>query len=123
MNVQIIKKKGKPEWAVIPYKEYEKLLEVFENYEDINYIKASLKAIQEGTEVLVPGEVTFAVLDGTNPVRAWRQYRKIKMTELAKTAGISAAYLSQIETGKRKPTVDTLKSIAKALGIDTDMLI
>jgi DNA-binding XRE family transcriptional regulator len=123
MNVQIIEKNGKPEWAVIPFSEYEKLLEALEDTEDIKDIETNLKAIQEGKEITVPGEVTFAILDGTNPIRAWREFKQIKMNELAGKVGISSAYLSQIENGKRNPTIDTLKSIAKELEIDIEMLI
>ena len=123
MTVQIIEKNGKPEWAVIPYGEYQKLHAALEDADDIKDIEANLKAIQEGAEIAVPGEVTFAVLEGTSPIRAWREYRQVKMNELAKRIGISAAYLSQIENGKRNPTVDTLKAVARELNIDVDMLI
>lgn len=123
MNVQIIEKNGKPEWAVIPYSEYEKLQEAMEDAEDILTIEENVKAVREGREITIPGEITFAVLDGTSPIRAWREYRQIKMGELAKKIGISPAYLSQIENGKRNPTLDTLKSIAMELKIDIDMLI
>ncbi|MBI5556503.1 MAG: helix-turn-helix transcriptional regulator [Deltaproteobacteria bacterium] len=108
MNVQIIEKTGKPEWAVIPFSEYQKLqkaLEDAEDIEDIEDIEESLKAIQEGKEITVPGEVTFAILDGVSPVRAWREHKQIKMSELANKAGIGSAYLSQIENGKRVPPV------------------
>ncbi|MCJ7603634.1 MAG: helix-turn-helix domain-containing protein [Desulfobulbaceae bacterium] len=123
MNVQIIEKNGKPEWAVIPFNEYKKLQEALEDAEDIKDIETNLKAILEGKEITVPGEVTFAILDGTNPIRAWREYKQIKMNELANKVGISSAYLSQIENGKRNPTIDTLKLIAKELDIDIEMLI
>jgi DNA-binding XRE family transcriptional regulator len=123
MNVQIIEKNGKPEWAVIPFSEYEKIQEALEDAEDIKDIEENLKAIQEGKEIIVPGEVTFAILDGISPIRAWREHKQIKMNELAKRVGISSAYLSQIENGKRNPTIDTLKAIAKELTIDIEMLI
>ncbi len=123
MNVQIIEKDGKPEWAIIPYSEYEKIQEALEDAEDIKDIEKSLQAVQEGGEAIIPGEITFSIIDGIHPARAWREYRKIKMNELAKMAGISAAYLSQIENGKRNPTIDKLKAIAEALGIEVDMLI
>ncbi len=123
MNVQVIEKNGKPEWAIIPFREYEKIREALEDTEDIKAIEEELEAIREGSATTVPGEVTFAVLDGTHPVRAWRTYRQIKMNVLAKKVGISPAYLSQIENGKRNPTIDTLKAIAKELAIDVDMLI
>ena len=94
-----------------------------EDAEDRKDIETHLKAIQEGKEITVPGELTFAVLDGTSPIRAWREYKHIKRKELAENIGISAAYLSQIENGKRNPTVDTLKAIAQELAIDIEMLI
>ena len=123
MNIQIIEKNGKPEWAIIPFEEFEKIQAALEDAEDIKDIEENLKAIQEGKEKTIPGEITFAVLDGTNPIRAWREYKKIKMNELAKKVGISSAYLSQIEKGKRNPTIDTLKTIAKELNIEVEMLI
>ena len=123
MNVQVIEKNGKPEWAVIPFSEYQKLQEALEDAEDVKDIEEHLQAIQEGKETTVPGEVTLAILDGMNPVRAWREHKQIKMSELAKKVGISAAYRSQIENGKRNPTIDTLKTIAKELNIDIELLI
>ena len=103
MSVQIIEKNGKPEWAIIPFKEYQKLQEALEDTEDIRDIERSLKAVRDGEETTVPGEVTFAILEGTNPVRAWREYKNIKMNKLSQKVGISPAYLSQIENGKRNP--------------------
>jgi len=123
MNVQIIEKNGKPGWAVIPFSEYEKLQEVLEDAEDIKDIEENLKAIMEGTEITIPGELTFAILNGISPIRAWREHKRIKLNELAKKVGISSAYLSQIENDKRNPTIDTLKAIAKELNIEVEMLI
>ena len=123
MNVQIIEKNGRPEWAIIPFSDYQKMQEALEDAEDIKEIEKSLNNVQEGIENGVPGEVTFAILEGVNPIRAWRQYKKIKMNAMAKKIRISPAYLSQIENGKRNPTVDTLKAIAHELAVDIDMLV
>ncbi|MBW1976299.1 MAG: helix-turn-helix transcriptional regulator [Deltaproteobacteria bacterium] len=123
MNVQFIEKNGKPEWAVIPYKEYIKIQELMDDIEDRKDIEKYVQAIENGEEQNIPGEVTFAILEGIHPIRAWREYKQITVRELAKRAGITSSYLSQIETGKRNPTIDTLKSIAEALGIDVEILI
>ena len=123
MNVQIIKKNGEPEWAVIPYREYIKIQELMDDIEDRKDIEKYVQAMESGEEQNIPGEVTFAILEGVHPIRAWREYRQITIRELAKRAGITSSYLSQIETGKRNPTIDTLKSIAEALGIDVEILI
>ena len=45
MNAQTIKKAGKIEYAVIPYKEYMRMRESIEDYEDL---KALRKAKREG---------------------------------------------------------------------------
>jgi len=123
MSIQVIEKNGKPEWAVIPYDEYVKIQELIEDIEDQRDIEEYFKLIESGEEQTVPSEVTFAILHGVNPIRAWREYKRIKIKELAKQAGITPSYLSQIETGKRNPTIDTLKAIADALAIEVEMLI
>ena len=123
MNVQIIEKNGHPEWAIIPYKEFKAIQEAIEDAEDARDIEKNLKAIHDNNEIVIPSEITFAILNGINPIRVWREYKKIKLNALAQKVGISASYLSQIENGKRNPTIDTLKLIASALGIEADMLI
>ena len=123
MNAQIIEKNGKPEWVVIPYGEFIKIQEILEDAEDIKDIEENLKAIEENREIIIPGEVTLAIIDGTHPIRAWREYKNMRINELAKKIGISGSYLSQIENGKRNPTIETLKNIASALDIEPEMLI
>lgn len=123
MNVQIIKKNGKPEWVVLPYKDFKKIQEMLEDIEDIKDIEKYLKSVEDNAEDVIPSEVTFAIIDSTHPIRAWRKYKNIKMNQLAKKVGISGAYLSQIENGKRNPTIETLKAIASALEVELEVLI
>lgn len=44
------------------------------------------------------------------------------MRQLAKLAGVSNPYLSQIERGLRRPSADILQQIAKALAISAEQL-
>ncbi len=122
MNVQIIEREGKPEWAVIPYTTYLRLTEDAEMLQDIRDYDEAKKAIENGEE-LVPSEVTYAILDGKNPIRVWREHRGFTQQRLAEIAGISTPYLSQIESGKRKGTTDALTAIAKALGLSWDDIV
>ena len=119
MSAQVIKKDGRPEWAVVPYDEYLRLKEEAEMLQDIAEYDSAKEAIRNGEE-LIPGEVTFAILDGENPVRVWRKHRGMTQEALAQEAGISKPYLSQIETGKRTGTAEVLVAIADALGITVD---
>ena len=55
-------------------------------------------------------------------IREQRQSAKISLRELAKTAGVSNPYLSQIERGLRKPSAEILQQIAKGLRISAEAL-
>ncbi|MFQ5421929.1 MAG: helix-turn-helix domain-containing protein [Anaerolineae bacterium] len=122
MNVQIIEKAGKPEWAVIPYEIYQQLLGDAEMLRDVRDFDAVRQAVDSGEE-LVPDEVAYAILDGRHPIKVWREYRQLTQQELAKQAGISAAYLSQIESGKRKGTTSALATVAAALNLTLDDIL
>jgi DNA-binding XRE family transcriptional regulator len=121
-NIQLIERDGKPEWAVLPYDEYLKLLEQAEMLEDIRDYDIAKAELENGEDELIPSEVVEALLDGENPIKVWREYRGLTQQQLADTAGISKPYLSQIETGKRKGAVDILSTIAKALNVSLDDL-
>ncbi len=122
MKPQIIKKDGKPEYAVIPYGEYRRLLEDARMLADIREFDMAKKALESGDEELIPAEVVDRLLDGENPVRVWREYRGLSAADLAKACGVTAAAISQIESGKRKSSVTLLKKIARILKVDLDSL-
>jgi DNA-binding Xre family transcriptional regulator len=70
----------------------------------------------------VPIGVVDRLIARENPVRVWREHRGHSLRHLAERAGIGIGYLSQIENGERKGTVETLKKIAAALDVDLDDL-
>jgi DNA-binding XRE family transcriptional regulator len=123
MSVQIIEKNGQPEWAVVPYEEYQRLVEQAEMLQDIRDYDEVKLALAKGDEELIPGEVTYALLDGDNPIRVWREFRGLTQQQVAAQAGISKPYLSQLESGQRKGTIEVLSAIAKALNISLDDLV
>ncbi|MEW6235128.1 MAG: helix-turn-helix transcriptional regulator [Candidatus Omnitrophota bacterium] len=122
-QIQVIEKDGKPEWAVIPYDLYRKLSEEAEMLQDIRDYDAAKAALERGEEELIPGEVAFSILKGDNPIKTWREYRGWTQKQLAKAAGISVPYLSQIENRKRTGAAEVLKEIAKVLKITMDDII
>ena len=63
------------------------------------------------------------MLDGENRIAVWRDFRGLSAKALAEAAGITQAYLSQIETGKRDGTIGTMKKIAEALEVTIDDLV
>ena len=122
-KIQLIERNGKPEWAVLPYEEYLHLVEQAEMLEDIRDYDAVKAAIERGEEELIPSEVVFAILDGGNPIKVWREFRDMSQQQLAEIAGISKPYLSQIENDKRRGTTEVITAIAKALKISIDELV
>ena len=123
MTIQLIKQGDKPEWAVIPYETYLELVEKAEMLQDIRDYDSSKAALESGDDELIPAEVVYTILDGKNAIKVWREYRSTSQPELAEKAGISVPYLSQLETNKRKGSLDVLSSIAKALNVSLEQII
>ena len=55
-------------------------------------------------------------------LRAHRELRELSLRELARRLGISPSAISQIETGKSRPSVSTLYAIVSELGMSLDEL-
>lgn len=53
-------------------------------------------------------------------IKSIRLEKGIKQIELARMAGISNTYLSDIESGRTVPSLKTLTKIAHALGVEND---
>ena len=99
------------------------LVEEAEMLQDIQDYDSVKTAIERGEEELVPSRIAYAMLDGENPIKVWREYRGLTQQALADIAGISKPYLSQIETNKRTGTKEVLLAIAKALKVTLDDIV
>lgn len=58
-----------------------------------------------------------------NPLRVWREYRGLSGRQLAISAGISPAQLSDIENGHKDGSIAVLKRLAALLRVDVDDII
>ncbi len=52
-----------------------------------------------------------------------RTKKNITQIEIAKTLGVDRSFVSNIENGKNNPTLSTITSLAKALGVSTNELL
>ena len=123
MSVQVIKQGDKPEWAVVPYTVYLELVEKAEMLQDVQDYDSAKAALERGDDELIPSEVVYAILDGDNPIKVWREYRRMSQPEVAEKSGISVPYLSQLETNKRKGSLNVLSAIARALQVSLEIII
>ncbi len=71
---------------------------------------------------VVGSAVTSAVDDIGSYIRSQREGAQVSLRQLAKAAGVSNPYLSQIERGLRKPSADILQQIARGLRISAEVL-
>jgi len=56
-------------------------------------------------------------------IRRERQHQGLSLRELARRVGVSASMLSQVETGRTRPSVSTIYAIATELGLSIDALL
>ena len=66
--------------------------------------------------------VEKAVDDIGSYIRSQREGAQVSLRQLARAAGVSNPYLSQIERGLRKPSAEILQQIAKGLRISAEAL-
>lgn len=78
--------------------------------------------IAVGRDEMIPSEVVDRLLAGENPVRVWRTHRGMTARQLAAATGLSASYISEIESGKKDGGFAAMKRIADALEVDLDDL-
>ena len=120
-SIQIIEKDGQPAFAVVPSEIWERVRGLVEDLGDVAAFDAAMAA---GDGFRIPFAVVKAEFEeGLHPVRAWREHRRLTQDRLAQRAGISKAYLSQIEGGKRAGSTATLRKLAGALQVPVGVLL
>lgn len=102
MNVQVIMREGQPEYAVLPWSEYQALLQA--------------AAGRAGTAEGAPREASSELAKLTQ-LSALREARSMSQEDLARTVGISPHYLALFESGERRPDGAIARALARALGV------
>ena len=107
--------KGRPVSVVISWDEWSRMTRSASDEDLYRSAKAQPSRV-------IPGVVLNAILDGVNPIRAFREHRNLSQQTLANQASLSVPYLSQLETGRRKGSVATLRKLAELLDAAVDIL-
>ena len=58
-----------------------------------------------------------------NNLKRIRTEKGLSQVDIARQLDVSRGFVSNIESGKRNPTLSTLTRLAKALGVSTDELL
>ena len=96
MSVQVIMRGGEPEYAVLPWGEYQALLQA---------------AGQAAPPVAEP------VTSPLSRLRELREAKGLSQADLARAVGISPHYLGLIESGEREPDGAILRSLGRLLEV------
>ena len=113
---------GGEQLAVLPLADYERLVAVAEEAEDVALYDEAKRRFAAGEDEAIPSEYAKRLISGENPIRVWREYRGLSQKDLATRAEVSPAYLSQIESGAREGKIASMRRLADALGLTLDDL-
>jgi hypothetical protein len=117
---QIIRTASGEELVVLSRAEYEALMargdEDAEDAADVAIYDARKAELTAGGEALPP-EVSAAILRGDSRLKAIRKWRQETQLYLQSQTGIGQGYLSDLESGRRTGTVETLEKLALALKV------
>jgi DNA-binding Xre family transcriptional regulator len=94
-----------------------------ENDELAEDILATVAILRHAEAPDVPIEIVDRLLAGEHPIRVWRAHRSLTQQALADRVGMSAAMLSEMETGKREGRLAVIRRLADALGVSVDDLV
>ncbi|WP_439870043.1 helix-turn-helix domain-containing protein [Pseudomonas syringae] len=106
MDLQVISRDGEPEYAVLPWAQYQALLKA-----------AGLAGKPSSEPAASTSGTTVSELPGFDELRALREAKGLEAASLARTVGISPSYLELIENGTREPDGAIKRSLAWELGV------
>lgn len=122
---QIIRTPGGEELVVLPRAEYEALLvradHEAEDADDVAIYDVR-KAELAASGVVLPPEVSAAILRGESRLKAIRSWRGETQLHLNVMTGIGQGYLSDLESGRRTGTPETIAKLAQALNVPVEWL-
>lgn len=119
----IFKTPSGDEMVILPRAEYERLVDENAMARDVAAYDRVHERLARGEEELIPSEIVDRLLDGENKVKVWRSYRGLSARALAEKTGLSASYISELESGRKEGSIAAMKKIATALGLDMDEIV
>lgn len=104
-------------------KAWETFVDELDEQRDLQVLREADARRARGEDDGLPIELVERLFKGESPVRIWREARGLSVNALAKKAGVSQPYLSEIENRLKPGSVAALKKLATALKLDVDDLV
>ena len=80
-------------------------------------------ALAAGEEELVPADYAKRLIAGESPLRVWRELCGLSQVGLEVVSGVNRVQIADIEAGRGKGSVETVRKLADALGVRVDDLV
>lgn len=110
--------------VTIPREEYDRLREAaVADLRAYDGAKAALAALAAGEEELVPADYAKRLIAGESPLRVWRELRGLSQVAMGKVSGVNRVQIADIEAGRGKGSVETVRKLAEALGVRVGDLV
>jgi len=123
---QTIRSPSGDELVVLTRAEFDALAsaaaDALEDADDVAIFDERMAALTSGLDAPLPIDVTAAMLRGQSLLRALRGWRNLTQKDLAALTGLAQGYISDLEKNRKTGSVETQKSLAKALDIDSSWL-
>lgn len=103
--------------------EYERLREAAEALDDLHAYDRARARLDAGDDELVPAEFARRLIEGDSPLRVYRDLRGLTQSALSRASGVNRVQIAEIEAGRNRGSVDTVKRLAHALGVAVDDLV
>ncbi len=116
MNVQTIVSPSGEELVVISRQDYQDLLDARDHAVAMRDVAARVMPTLADAEL-------DSYLAAPSPLAYWRERRGLTQAALATAAGISRAYLAQIETGHKVGEANIYARLARRLGVRIEDLL
>lgn len=107
--------------ATIPREEQDRLREAA--VADLRAYDGAKAALAAGEEELVPADYAKRLIAGESPLRVWRELRGLSQVKLGAVSGVNPVQIADIEAGCGTGSVETVRKLAKALGVRVDDLV
>ena len=107
------------EMVILTKSEFDRLTSlVEEDEEDVAIFDERMAELKNSNASVLPAEVSQMMLRGDSLLKALRKWRNLNQLDMAPLTGLTQGYISDLESGKKKGSPETLRNIAKALKID-----
>jgi transcriptional regulator with XRE-family HTH domain len=126
INPQTIKSPSGEELIILPKAEFDALIlaasDGIEDDDDVAVFDTRMADLKAGFDARLPSEVSAAMLRGDTLIRALRRWKDVTQLQIAYKTTLTQGYISDLESGRKAGTPETLRQIAEALDVDPSWL-